>query len=476
VRVDADTALTIATVYRCVRLLAGTFAMLPLNILIDMLNGTKKRADDLPLDYLLSAEPNRYQDSFQWREMLFGHLLLRGNLYCRIVPGMNGPVSELIPMHPDSVTPERLPDGTVRYKIRLQTGQTETLNQDDVFHVRGLSSDGLTGLSVIGLMRETLGLALATESYGARFFSQNATPGGVLTIPGTLDEEAQARLSKSWQEAHSGLANSHKVAILEQGLDWKQVGMTSEDAQFLQTRSFQRNEITTAFGIPPHMVGDTEKSTSWGTGIEQQTIGFVVWTLLPWLVRVEQAINRQLIIGPQPYYAKFNVKGLLRGDSAARYSAYAIARQWGLQNANEIRALEDMDPIDGPAGEEYLNPLNFAPAGTTAPRPAPPPPSNGQAQLLAHDYVMDRVAREIGCIKKAAVRFAADEPAWGVWLTEFYGRHAEELAATLHIDPDAAARYAEEHRQQIAEHGVGIMEQMESEWALRLATLALGGE
>ena len=476
VRVDADTALKIATVFRCVSILTGTFAMLPFGIYADQSNGAKKRASDLPLDYLLSAEPNRYQDSFQWREMIFGHILLRGNLYCRIIPGTRGPVGELIPMHPDSVTPERLPDGTVRYKVRLQTGQTEILNRDDVFHVPGLSSDGLTGLSVVGLMRETLGLALATESYGARFFSQNAQPSGVLTIPGTLEEEALARLSKSWQETHSGLANSHKIAILEQGLDWKQVGMTSEDAQFLQTRSFQRNEITTAFGIPPHMVGDTEKSTSWGTGIEQQTIGFVVWTLLPWLVRFEQAVNRQLIIGPQPLYSKFNVKGLLRGDSAARYSAYAIARQWGLQNANEIRALEDMDPIDGPAGEEYLNPLNFAPAGTTAPRPVPPPPSNGQAQLLAHDFVDRLVAKEIGLVRKAALRFAANGEGWEAWLVDFYGRHAEELAATLHIEPDTAARYAEEHRQQIAQHGVGIMEQMESEWALRLATLALGGE
>ena len=476
VRVDADTALKIATVFRCVSILAGTLAMLPLGIYADQPNGAKERAADLPLDYLLSAEPNRYQDAFRYWEMMMGHILLRGDCYSRIIPDMSGPVGELMPLHPDSVTPERLPDGTVRYKVRLQNGNTDTLNRDDVFHVSGLSSDGLKGLSVVGLMRETLGLALATEAYGARFFSQDAQPSGVLTIPGTLDEEAQARLSKSWQETHSGLANSHKVAILEQGLSWQQVGISPEDAQSLGTRAFQRNEITTAFGIPPHMVGDTEKSTSWGTGIEQQTIGFVVWTLLPWLVRFEQAINRQLIIGPRPYYAKFNVKGLLRGDSAARYGAYAIARQWGLQNANEIRALEDMDPIDGPAGEEYLNPLNFAPAGTAKPSPSPVPPSNGRAQLLAHDFVDRLVAKEIGLVRKAALRFAANGEGWEAWLTDFYGRHAEELAQTLYIEPDAAARYAEEHRQQIAEHGVGIMEQMESEWELRLATLTLGGE
>jgi HK97 family phage portal protein len=472
VRVDADTALTVAAVFRGVSILAGTFAMLPLHILFDLPNGAKKRADDLPLDRQLSAEPNRYQDSFQWREMLFGHVLLRGNCYCRVIPGLRGPIGELMPLHPGNVTPERLPDGTVRYKLRLQNGTSEILNQDEVFHVPGLSSDGLTGISVVGLMRESLGLALATEAYGARFFSQNAQPSGILRHPGVLSEEANKRLAQSWQETHAGLASSHNVAVLEEGLDWKQVGMTSEDAQFLQTRSFQRGEIATWFGVPPHMLGDTEKSTSWGTGIEQQQIGFVVWTLLPWLVRFEQAINRQLITDPR-YYSKFNVKGLLRGDSAARYSTYAIARQWGLANANECRALEDQDPIEGPAGTDYLNPLNFAPAGSTpTPRPAP---SNGQALLLAHDFVSRFVGKEIGLIRKAAPKHGDGED-WQAWLTDFYGRHAEELAETLHIDPIVAARYAEEHRQQIAQHGVGIMEQMESEWTLRLAALALGGE
>jgi len=475
VRVDADTALKIATVFRCVSILAGAFAMLPFGIFADQPNGAKKRASTLPLDVLLSAEPNRYQDSFQWREMLFGHVLLRGNCYNRIIPGSRGAIDQLMPLHPDRVTPTMLPTGMKAYDYRTPTGGTERLLEDEVFHVMGLSNDGVSGMSVIGLMRECLGLALATESYGARFFSQNAQPSGVLTTPGTMSEEAQKRLGKSWQETHSGLANSQKIAILEQGLDWKQVGMTSEDAQFLATRAFQRGEFATWFGVPPHMVGDTEKSTSWGTGIEQQQIGFVVWTLLPWLVRFEQAINRQLIVATQTYYAKFNVKGLLRGDTAARYAGYAIGRQWGFLNANEIRAFEDQDPIDGPAGEEYLNPLNFAPAGEKRPT-LPPPPSNGQAQLLAHDFVSRLVDKEIGLVRKAAPKHAADADGWEAWLADFYGRHAEDLAATLHIDPDAAARYAEEHRQQIAEHGVGIMEQMESEWLSRLAALALGGE
>jgi len=476
VRVDADTALKIATVFRCVSILAGTFAMLPFGIFSDQSNGAKKRATNVPLDGLLSAEPNRYQDSFQWREMLFGHLLLRGNCYNRIYPGPRGAIDQLIPLHPDRVTPKLLPSGAKAYDYRPPGGAMETLLEDEVFHVLGLSNDGLTGMSVVGLMREALGLALATESYGARFFSQNAQPSGVLTTPGTMSEEAQTRLGKSWQETHSGLANSQKIAILEQGLDWKQVGMTSEDAQFLQTRAFQRGEFATWFGVPPHMVGDTEKSTSWGTGIEQQQIGFVVWTLLPWLVRWEQAINRQLIVASGYYYSKFNVKGLLRGDMKSRYEAYAIARQWGWKNADEIRALEDENPIGGPAGTEYLNPMNFAPAGTAKPAPTPPAPSNAQAQLLAHDFVSRLVDKEIGLVRKAAPKHAADTAEWGAWLADFYGRHATDLTESLHIEPGLAARYAEEHRQQIAEHGVGIMEQMESEWLSRLVALALGGE
>jgi hypothetical protein len=229
-----------------------------------------------------------------------------------------------------------------------------------VWHLRGLSSDGLVGLSPIQLMRQAIGLGMATEEFGARFFGNDARPGGVLQHPGVLGNEAFERLQSSWETRHGGLSNSHRVAILEEGMQYSQIGIPPEDAQFLETRKFQVTEIARAFRVPPHMLADLERATF--SNIEHQSIEFVVHSIRPWLVRWEQSIQQQLMLDRdrQKYFAEFVVDGLLRGDTVSRYQAYATGRQNGWLSANDIRTLENMNPVDG--GDIYLVPLNMVPA------------------------------------------------------------------------------------------------------------------
>jgi len=348
-----------SAVYACVKVLAETIASLPLIVYRRLPNGGKERALEHPQYRLLHDQPNGWQTSFEWREMTQGHVTLRGMAYSEIIPGPRGAVEELIPLHPDRVEPKRLENGSLIYIHRPENGKERRLTQEEVFVLRGLSSDGIKGLSPIEHARESIGLSLATEGYGARFFQNDARPGGVLESPNKLDESAYKNLKTSWAEAYSGVANSHKPAILEQGLTWKQMGMTSEDAQFLETRKFQLSEIARIFRVPPHMIGDLERSTN--NNIEHQSIEFVVHTIRPWLVRWEQAITRDLLIGAGEYFAEFLVDGLLRGDFKTRSEGYASAVTTGWMTPNEVREKENLNPIEG--GDELMKPLNMAPGG-----------------------------------------------------------------------------------------------------------------
>lgn len=362
VSVSPDTALNAAAVWAAVKVISETVGSVPLIMYRRRADGGKERATDHPLYDLLHDQPNRSQTAFEFKEMLTTHLLLRGNAYAEIVPGPRGPVDQLLPVHPDLVTPERRPDGYLQFRVRDGKGGERTLLQDEMLYLRGLSLDGVTGVSVITYARESIGLMQAAESYGARVFSQGAQPGGVLEHPKELSKEAAARVSESWQAAHSGLGNAHKVAVLEDGLTWKQTSMTSEDAQYLETRKFEISEMSRWFRVPAHMLGDLERATF--SNIEHLGLEFVIYTMLAWFTRWEQAIKRDLILSPRTYFAEFLVDGLLRGDIKTRYEAYAIGRQWGWLSQNDIRRLENMNPIAG--GDTYLTPLNMLPADQQA--------------------------------------------------------------------------------------------------------------
>lgn len=363
VHVDEETSLRYSAVFAAVRILAESVAALPLFVYRRLPRG-KEKAVDHPLYNLLHLQPNPEITSFTFREVMMAHLSLWGNAYTEIERDGGGRVKALWPLPPNRVFPERDPVTTkIRYRVSLPDRNVVFLPSENVLHVVGLSLNGLVGVSPIRMAREAIGLGLAAEEYGARFFANDASPGGVLEYPGRLSQEAVERIRKTWEMMFSGLSKKHRIALLEEGMKFHQISIPPEDAQFLQTRKFQVTEIARIFRIPPHMLADLDRATF--SNIEHQSIEFVVHTLTPWLVRIEQAINTKLFTPSEKdvFFAEFQVNGLLRGDIKSRFDAYAVGRQWGWLSVNDIRELENMNPVDG--GDVYLMPLNMVPVSGT---------------------------------------------------------------------------------------------------------------
>ena len=367
--VTERSAMQMTAVYSCVRILAEAVAGLPLHLYRYKEDGGKEKALDHPLYLLLHDEPNPEMSSFVFRETLMTHLLLWGNAYAQIIRNGKGEVIALYPLMPNRMVVDRDIHGQLYYQYTRSTeeaptmkGVTVNLPPSDVLHIPGLGFDGLVGYSPIAMAKNAIGMAIACEEYGAKFFANGAAPGGVLEHPGTIKDPQRVR--ESWQSTFGGSGNSNKIAVLEEGMTYTPIGISPEQAQFLETRKFQINEIARIFRVPPHMVGDLEKSSF--SNIEQQSLEFVKYTLEPWLVRWEQSIQRTLFSPEEKkrYFAKFNVEGLLRGDYASRMSGYATARQNGWMSANDIRELENLDRIpteDG--GDLYLINGNMLPLG-----------------------------------------------------------------------------------------------------------------
>ena len=358
--VNEHTAMQMTAVYSCVRILAEAVAGLPLHLYKYTDSGGKEKALSHPLYFLLHDEPNPEMSSFVFRETLMTHLLLWGNAYAQIIRNGKGEVIALYPLMPNRMSVDRDSSGSLyytytRYSDEAPTtkGMTVTLRPSDVFHIPGLGFDGLVGYSPIAMAKNAIGMAIACEEYGAKFFANGAAPGGVLEHPGTIKDPQKVR--DSWNAAYQGSSNSHRVAVLEEGMKYQPIGISPEQAQFLETRKFQINEIARIFRVPPHMVGDLEKSSF--SNIEQQSLEFVKYTLDPWVIRWEQTISRALLRPDEKklYFAKFNVDGLLRGDYVSRMNGYAIASQNGWMSANDIRELENLDRIPPELGGDlYL--------------------------------------------------------------------------------------------------------------------------
>ena len=349
--VNEKTALHTTAVYACVRILAETIASLPFHTYRYTLNG-KEKAIEHPIYYLLHSEPNPEMTSFVFRETLMSHLLLWGNAYAQIIRDGRGRVLGLYPLLPNKVIVNRNQHGELVYQYEKE-GQTYFLRSYEVLHIPGLGFDGLIGYSPIAMAKNAIGMAIATEEYGAKFFANGANPGGVLEHPGVVKDPA--RIRESWNAVYQGSSNAHRVAVLEEGMKFQSIGIPPEQAQFLETRKFQLNEIARIFRIPPHMIGDLEKSSF--SNIEQQSLEFVMYTLDPWVVRWEQAIQRALFTENEKrqYFVKFNVDGLLRGDYQSRMNGYAVGRQNGWLSANDIRELENLNRIpEDLGGDLYL--------------------------------------------------------------------------------------------------------------------------
>ena len=355
ISVSEQSAMQCAAVFSCVKVLSEDVASLPL-VLFKKEGKNKRRATEHSLYGLLHDRPNPAMTSFTWRETIVPHLLLWGNIYQEIVTDGAGRVTELWPLPPDKVRVKQ--SGRQLFYWYRDGVERPILNP---LHIPGLGFDGLTGKSVIGLQRETVGLSLTAEQYGAAYFGNGARPGGVLETDGKMDPTIVERLKKSWNDIYQGSANGHRVAILEQGLKYHQISLPPEDSQFLETRKYQRSEIAGLFRVPPHKIGDLQFATF--SNIEHQAIEYVTSAVRPLCVRLEQALNWALLNDSerkQGYYFEHVLDGLLRGDIKSRYEAYAIGKQNGFLNTNDIHAKENMDEVEG--GDEYYVPANMMPA------------------------------------------------------------------------------------------------------------------
>lgn len=359
--VNERTAMQTTAVYACVRILAEAVASLPLHVYEYQDDGGKKLVHDHPLYYLLHDEPNPEMTSFVFRETLMSHLLMWGNAYAQIIRDGAGRVLGLYPLLPDKMDVQRDDKGNIYYVYSRNSDENPMfkeygnikLKAEDVLHIPGLGFDGLIGYSPIAMAKNAVGMTLACEEYGASFFANGANPGGVLEHPGVLKDPSKVR--ESWNSVYRGVSNAHKIAVLEEGMKYQQIGIPPEEAQFLETRKFQINEIARLYRIPPHMVGDLDKSSF--SNIEQQSLEFVKYTLDPWVIRWEQSLQRSLLLPGEKgkYFIKLNVDGLLRGDYQSRMNGYAVGRQNGWFSANDIREMENMNPIpDEEGGNLYL--------------------------------------------------------------------------------------------------------------------------
>lgn len=359
--VTTETALRVAAVFACVRIRAGAVANMPMAIKRRVDHRTRVDASDHPMWTVVSRRPNKWQKPAQFKRMMEAHVLLRGNAYAFKGRNLKGEVTSLTPLHPDRVEIEQRDDMTLEYIWTRKDGAKVRFAQDEIMHLMGLSLDGVRGVSVLGYAREAIGLSLAQDAHGSSVFRNGANVSGAITMPpgrSVTDEQAE-HLRAQMDDFRSGGAREGKVILLEDGLKFEQMALTSEDAQWLEARKFSRGDIAMFFGVPPHMIGDTEKSTSWGPGIDSQTQGFVSFTLEDSLTAWEEAIGLDCLdwVKNPDLFARFNRNALVRGDLKTRWESYVKRMQWGVSSPNDILAFEDENPREG--GDIYYPPPNM---------------------------------------------------------------------------------------------------------------------
>lgn len=448
ITVTPDTALNISAVYRAVDILSADVGTLPVCVYQRLPNGGREMVESGPLSDVL-REPNEEQTSEEFMVMMAGHLFLRGNAYAELETNGAGQVVRMVPLHPDRVRPFHAPSGEKAYEYQPRVGPRRVLLAEEVMHWsnRFMDADGLAGLSPVAIARRSMSVAIQAETFGEGLFRNGARPGVVLSHPGKISPEAAARLKESWEERHRGAMNSNKTAVLEEGMQVTEVGMTPEDAQFLETRKFQVTEVARWFGLPPHKLGDLERATF--SNIEEQNIDYVNTSISNWVTKIEQRMARSLMTPEQrrSQYIKLKQSALLKGKLKERFEAYAIGRNWGFMSINDVRLEEGMNPI-GSEGDVYLQPLNMAPAGET---------DAGAGRPAVIDRAAERVARkEAALIRKALDRGA--DPATALdgheaFVSEATGLseraaadYVAALRAAVRADPEHAVRTIEEHR------------------------------
>ncbi len=491
VYVSPEAAMRLSAVYACVDLLSDMVGMLPLIMYRRLDNDGKERATSQPLYRLLRRRPNPQMTAKTWRKLGMVHLLYRGKFYNRIEFDGRGAVSALWPMHPDCVQVVPLSDNRRGYVYREPGKPERRLLEDEVLFIPGLTTDGVNCCGVLEYARESLGRAWAEEAHAARFWKNDAKVTGTIEVPAGMTKTQRAELLAELQSAQTG-DNAFKTLVLHGGMKWARVGATSRDAQFIESREFSVADIARWFRVPPHMIGDVDRATSWGSGIEQQTIGFVNFTLMPWLVDFEQEIDR-VLIDDETYFAEFLVDALLRGDMQSRATAYAQYVMNGIMSENEVRKKENLNPYPGlDVPRRSVNqdrggdPSTTRPTNaTTRPTSRPAPTDDDEEQDDAGAVASARmrqvitaaaerlVRKETVAIRRWAARYAADPPQWRKWVTEFYGEYAGELEAALALKTDVARAYCAGHCETLLRMGVRIVDEWETHQAAALADIAL---
>lgn len=401
VTVNEKTALGMPAVWRAVNLIAGTAASLPLH--------AYRTNDDVRLPVgdgaqaaRLLANPHPDLTKFEMWELVYSHMLLWGNAYLLVLRNQGREIRELWPIHPSRVRVGRDSAGVKWYEVDGEDGKPGLAYSDSqILHIPGFGYDGVCGVSPIRLAAQGIGMALAAEEFGAKLFGSGSLMSGILQTEQRLNPDQAEKIKTRWKAKMAGLQGAHDVAVLDSGIKFQQLSIPPGDAQFIESRRFQIAEIARIFGIPPHMLADTEKSTSWGTGIEQQSIGFVVYTLRPWLTRVEQRVSR--LLQPSAVYARYAVEGLLRGDSQQRAAFYQQMWNIGVFSTNDIRKLEDFEPVEG--GDVRYRPLNMGELGEPNPEPEPAP---APAELVAD--AMARMAESIPAPPAPIINLPAPPP------------------------------------------------------------------
>jgi HK97 family phage portal protein len=383
VPVEETNALTCSDVFKCVRVISETASSIPLILYRWLDGGGKERAEDHYLSNILKIEPNPLMTSMQYREVIFNHLLTWGNHYSQIIHNGFGRVDSLWPLRPDRMEVKQDP-GTAYgliYRYRPSMGGTIDIPMDEVLHFAGLGFNGIIGYSPIALHRESIALSMAAAEFASRFFGNDATPGGILEHPGKLGPVAHENLKKALIAEHSGGKNRWKPMILEEGMKWNTITVPMKDAQFIDIRKYQRTDICGIYRVPPHLIGDLDRATF--TNIEHESMSFVTNTIRPWCVRFEQTLNKKLLgpIEKNRYFFEHLLEGLMRGDVETRYKAYAIGRNWGWLCADDIREIENMNPLPKGQGKIYLVPLNMIPADQVGQAPAKPIPAKDQGVI-----------------------------------------------------------------------------------------------
>lgn len=361
IEVTPDTAMKLSAVYACIRVIAEAIASIPLQF-YKRSKGGKEIADTHDLYYLLHDQPNQNQTSFEFREMLAAHLLLRGNAYSYIEKN-DAWVTALYPLNPAKMQVEKRGDfEQPQYRYTFDNGSQTIYPAEYIWHIPGLSFDGLVGISPISYARDVIGLGLSGDQYMSKLYANYARMGVVLTHPGKLSDEATKMVKDAMEDAYTG-PNAYKTMILQGGLGIEKIGMTNHDLQHIEQKKMSIEEVARIFKVPTILIGHPDKAATYAS-VEQQMLAFITHTIRPWTSRIEQSITKSLLMGREKkkYFAEFNLNDFVRGDIATRYNAYALARQWGFMSINDIRGLENLNKIEE-GGDDYLHPLNMTIVG-----------------------------------------------------------------------------------------------------------------